>query len=180
MSDIYKQYTPPAGNGGLFLKLADGDKVRLRIIGDPIVYENVDSKSGKETTRYSWPVYNFDEEKVQILSGGATIYNSIAEIAQDDDFPPLEEQDLKVSRSGSTMQDTKYSVSALPKSLDLPDNLEELDLVAIQSKSEFSRNVQTLQDRVNGVKAAGKPAKDNLPNDDDIDDKPIDLSEIPF
>jgi hypothetical protein len=180
---IYDKYTPPAGNGGLFLKLNDGDVVRLRVIGDPIVYENKGKEDGKLTTRYSWPVYNFDEEKVQILSGGATIFNEIAAIAQDDDFPELSKQDIKIKRTGSGFSDTKYAVSAPPKGQELPEDLEQLDLVAIQSKSDFSLNVQTLEDRINGVKPADAgdhvKGKDNLPSDEDMD-KPIDLDEIPF
>lgn len=178
MSNIYQTYTPPAGNGGLFLKVNDGDVVRLRVLGDPVVFEN--EYEGKLSTRYAWPVYNHDEGKLQVFQGGATIFNEIASIATDEDWGDITETDIKVGRKGQGT-DTKYSVQPAPKAQPVPEDLEELDLVAIISKSEFSRNVQTIEDRMNGAKPTNnKPGQDNLPNDEDIDDKPIDLDEIPF
>jgi hypothetical protein len=176
--NIYKDYTPPAGNGGLFLKLNDGDSFRLRILGEPVVFEN--EYEGKLSTRYGWPVYNHDAEAQQILQGGATVYNAIAELATDDDWGDPSEYDVKVGRKGSGLNDTKYSVTPMNKSQEVPKDLEDLDLVAVISKSEFSHNVQLLSERINGAKPAAKPAKDNLPKDDEVTDEPIDLDEIPF
>lgn len=173
--NIYKDYTPPAGNGGLFLKIEDGQTVRLRITGAPVVFEN--EYEGKLSTRYAWPVYNHDEEKTQVFQGGATIYNAIAEIAQDDEWGDIEETDIKISRKG-TGTDTKYAVTPCPKNQEVPKNEEELDLVAIIGKSEFSHNVQLLEDRIKGAKPAAKPQQDVVL--EDIDDKPIDLTDIPF
>lgn len=177
MSNIYKDYTPPAGNGGLFLKIEDGENVRLRVLSkEPVVFES--DYLGTLSTKYAWLVYNHDEEKVQIFQGGATIYNAIAALATDEDWGDPTEYDIKVGRKG-VQKETKYSVQPTNKSKEVPADLEDVDVLGIINKSDKNVNVQMLSDRIAGATPAQKQPKDNVPTVEDVDN-PIDLDDIPF
>jgi len=146
VKDIYNDNEP--SGGGLFLKLKDGDNFRVRVLGLPAVYESTftDKDTQKKTvsTKYAWPVYNFDTERTQVLQGGATIYNSLNALIQNEDWGDPVEYDVKVARTGSGLNDTKYSVTPSPKSLELPKVLEDIDVVAITKKSDYNENVHLL------------------------------------
>ncbi len=172
----------PEGGSGLFLKLVDGDNVRLRIIGEPVVFDN--DYKGNLSTKYAWPVYNHDEEKVQIFQGGAQIFNMIAGLAKDEEWGDPAKYDIKVGRVGSTKDDTKYSISPSPKSKDLPEDLEEIDMVEKISASPNAYRVELLSKVVAaGGKRSEKQEDKKTPEDvviDDVEDGPINLDEIPF
>jgi hypothetical protein len=175
VKNTYAENEPTSGSG-LFLKLKDGDDVRMRILGLPAVYDNVfvdkDSKERTVSTKYAWPVYNFDAEKVQVMEGGATIYKALNSLIQDEDWGDPVKYDIKVARTGSGFSDTKYSVTPSPKSKELPKVLEDIDVVEISRKSDFHEDVHLLGEMFQPVK------KDVVP--EDIDEGGIDLSEIPF
>lgn len=160
---VYAANKPQSSGDGLFLKLKDGDNVRLRVLGLPAVFDS--EYEGKVSTKYSWPVYNHDEEKVQVFQGGATIYNALNALVQDEDWGDPVEYDIKVSRTGKGT-DTKYSVSPSPKSKEVPDDIEQIDVVAITASSPFASNVRRLGEK-----------KDEAPEDVD---GAISLDEIPF
>ena len=163
----------PASSDGLFLKLQPDTKVRVRILGLPAVFDSrfEDKKTGevKVSTKYAWPVYNHDEEKTQVFQGGAQVYNGLLALIEDDDWGDPVGYDVTIGRTGSGT-DTKYSVVGSPKSKDVPEDVEAPDVVAIQSKSPNNSKVRLL----------GEEPKQQDVVLEDIDDKPIDLSEIPF
>jgi hypothetical protein len=174
-------YKPEGGSGGLYLKFLDGDSFRLRIIGEPVVFDN--DYNGNLSTKYAWPVYNHDNETVQILQGGVTIFNMIAGLVKDEDWGDPTQYDIKVSRSGSTKDDTKYTVSPSPKSKDLPKDLEGIDLVEKISASPNAYRVELLSKVVAAGKRTESDENKKTSDDvviDDVEDGPINLDEIPF
>lgn len=174
VKDIYNDNEP--SGSGLFLKLKDGDNFRVRVLGLPAVYDSTftDKETQKKTvsTKYAWPVYNFDTEKVQVLQGGATIYNSLNALIQNEDWGDPVEYDVKVARTGSGLNDTKYSVTPSPKSLTLPKEMEDIDVVAITKKSDYNKNVHLLGQMF-------EPAEEDVVLED-IEDTVINLDSIPF
>lgn len=175
MSDVKSVYSnnKPVSSDGLFLKIQPDTKVRVRILGIPAVfesrYEDPKTHDVKISTKYAWPVYNHDEGKVQVFQGGAQVYNGLLALIEDDDWGDPANYDVTIGRAGSGT-DTKYSVVGSPKSKDVPEDVEAPDVVAIQSKSPNNSKVRLL----------GQEPKQEDVVLEDIDDKPIDLSEIPF
>lgn len=173
----------PENSGGIYLKLKDGDSVRMRIIGEPVVFDSVFSKEGepdKVSTRYAWPVYNHDEEKVQVFQGSATVFSAIAALAKDEDWGDPEKYDIKVSREGSGASDTRYSVSPSPKSKDLPEEMEELDVIEKIAASPNNQRVDLLSNVVKAGKREEKPEEQKDVVIDDVDEGPVNLDDIPF
>lgn len=166
--DIYSNNKPVSGNG-LFLKLESGQTLRLRFLDIPVVFDS--EYQGKTSTKYAWLVYNHDESKVQIYQGGATIYNALNDLIQDSDWGDPKEYDVKVSRNG-VGKETKYALVASPKSLPLPEEIEDIDILAIMKKSPYNENVHMLGEMFT-------PLEKEVVLDD-IDEAPTDLSQIPF
>jgi len=174
IKDIYSENEP--SGGGLFLKLKDGDSFRVRFLGLPAVYESTftdkDTQKKSVSTKYAWPVYNFDAEATQVLQGGATIYNALNSLIQNDDWGDPSEYDVTVGRTGSGLNDTKYSVTPLRKSLDLPKEMEDIDVVAITQKSDYNQNVHLLGQMFTPLE------EDTVL--EDIEEGGISLDDIPF
>lgn len=183
---IYGEYKPPSTGGGLYLKFEDGDNIKLRIMSEPVVYNN--DFQGQISTRYAWVAWNYEEEKAQILQGGVNMFKDIANIAEEEDWgDPLKPNNpyaLKIRRAG-TGTDTKYMVTPTPaKSAEIPKEVQaavdDIDLIESISASPNAHQVNWLRDVVSG-KADQAPAKKDDVTIEDVDsDKPIDLSEIPF
>lgn len=123
---IYNEYRPAQVSDGLFLRLKDGDSVKVRIASPPAVYdqsfEDPDTGTAKITTKYAWIVWNRVEAKAQIFSGGASIFNQIADLVEDWGEPT--DFDIIIKRTGERL-DTRWSVIPVQKSNDLTE--EEVD-----------------------------------------------------
>lgn len=167
IKSVYNDNKPTGGNG-LFLKLESGQTVRLRFLGLPVVFDS--EYQGKTSTKYAWLVYNHDESKTQIYQAGSTIYNGLNDLIQDSDWGDPKDYDVKVTRTG-TGKETKYAIVASPKSLPLPETMEDVDILSIMKKSPYNENVHLLGQMFT-------PAEEVVI--EDIEDKPIDLSTIPF
>lgn len=169
MTDVKSLYSSnkPTGGNGLFLKIDPDKSAKLRILGLPIAFDS--EYEGKVSKKWAWPVYNHDEEKVQILQGGAQIYTGLLALIEDDDWGDPAEYDITVKRSGSGT-DTKYAVNGARTSKEVPADLEIPDVQAVIGASPSASNVRKLGEEA--------PQKDVVL--DDISDEPIDLSEIPF
>lgn len=117
---IYQKHQPSSG-GGDFLKLRDGDKVKMRIATEPAIsiYKLGDKP------RYAWVVWNRDANKAQVYSAGVSVFKQIAALVEDWGEPT--DFDIRVSRSGSTINDTEYIVTPVKESKKLTP--EELDKV---------------------------------------------------
>lgn len=124
-------------SGGAYLKLKEGDKFRLRILGpSPFlagfewwtqanrpchslehpgrpadIRTDRDGKPDRVRAFWAMIVWNFDEERVQIWSiTQATIRDRLLELFEDqEDWGAPTEYDITVSRTGSGL-DTEYSV----------------------------------------------------------------------
>lgn len=109
---IYNDHKPEQGDG-LYLKLKDGDRVKLRIASEPAgsIY-----KAG-DRLRYSWVVFNRDKERAQVYSAGISVYSQIADLVEEWGEPT--DFDIIIKRTGSGMNDTSYSVTPVKSSLDL-------------------------------------------------------------
>lgn len=174
MSNVYKQHTP-GGDSGLYLKLKDGDKFKLRICSEPAltVY-----KAG-DKPRYAWVVWNHDLKKAQVYNAGVSVYTQIADLI--DDWGDPTEFDITVKRTGSGMQDTEYSVNPTPKSEPLPqaalDEVEKVDLIQA-SKGKWLKDY--LEDMTLPEPVSNEPRTDEVAPMPSDEDAPIDLNDIPF
>jgi len=118
MDSIYQKYKPAGGDGGLYLKLSDGESVKLRIASEPVIFTQEFNNDGEVTvsTKFAWTVWNRNEKKAQVFNGGKSIYNQIADLVEEWGEPTT--FDLTVKRTGQ-MLETRYSVNPAPKSIDL-------------------------------------------------------------
>jgi len=167
--DLYAKNKPTSSGGEDFLKLADGDSFRVRFLGLPVEF-TAQFPDGTEAVRWAWPIYNFDTGKMMIYEAGKSIYNALNDLIQDEDYGDPAEYDVKIARVGKTMNDTRYTITPTRDSKELPVGVEPKDVLAIKKSSQFATNVHLL-------------GEDSATDDvivEDIDDKPVDLSEIPF
>ena len=119
MTNVYQSHKP-GGDDSLYLRLKDGDKVKMRIASEPAitVYKEGDRP------RYAWVIWNQDKQKAQVYNAGVSVYSQIADLI--DDWGNPEEFDITVKRTGAGIQDTEYSVIPVPKSVPLTnDQLSE-------------------------------------------------------
>lgn len=123
---IYQTYKPAGGGDGLFLKISDGDSVKLRIASEPAIFTTT-FEGSDPSTRFAWTVWNRGEKKAQVFNGGKSIYNQIADLVEEWGEPTT--FDISVKRTGQGLE-TRYSVNPLPKSTDLTkEEQEECDKV---------------------------------------------------
>lgn len=126
MGSVYQTHKPSGGND-LYLRLKDGDKVKLRVVSEPVitVYKEGDRP------RYAWVVFNRELGKPQVFNAGVSIYNQIADLTEEWGEP--QKFDVVIKRTGSGLQDTEYSVVPVKTSNDLTKEelaeVEKIDLV---------------------------------------------------
>ncbi len=126
-----ENYEPAKSTGGSYTKLQDWD-TKIRILTSPIiwyVYFTVDNKPKRSKTMFkstndikqdwkvkefrAFVVWNYDEEKVQIMEVTQnTIKDQIYALAKDEDFGDPKNYDLKINRSWKDLE-TRYQVKAL-------------------------------------------------------------------
>lgn len=200
---IYSTHKPSAGGegGGLYLKIQDGETVKLRIVSEPAIFESESQPdehgNTRISTRYGWLVYNQDLKQPQILQQSARFFNSVAALAQDDEWGDPTGYDIKVTRQGTGL-DTTYNVmpsaNREPLSKEAIAALKAIDLIEKLSASpfaqrvawlvDFDKNGHTLSERSsNPVQAAKKPAAAKSVDEvtlEDVEGQPVDLDDIPF
>jgi len=175
MSDknIYETHQP-GGGAGDFLKLKDGDKVKMRIASEPAisVYKEGDRP------RYAWVVYNRDANKVQVYSAGVSVFKQIAALVEDWGMPT--EFDIRIGRTGSGINDTEYIVTPVKESKDLTEEqlaeVDKVDLVKV-IKGKWLQDFEEDGQLPAPIAELEMDEEDPLPSDDDA---PIDLDNIPF
>lgn len=122
-----KGYVPPSATGS-YTKFAPGTETRLRVLSKPYILWEV--WKDKEVTRYSeddqtvpatakevWHmiVYNYNLERMEIWSlSQLGIKKDLQRLDEDAEYGSPFLYDLKVGRVGSTINDTKYSVTPSP------------------------------------------------------------------
>lgn len=169
-------------NTGLFLRDFPA-KIRV-LTTDPLVY--MDKFGG---TKYAFIVFNLNEDKVQVLTQGPGFASRFQEIHLDDDFGGnIQGIDLKVTTNGKSGIEVRYTIAAVGA----PHNLTKeqldsivasnIDLDAVVKKNNPNAlrlsEVNAGKKIVSSDEAEPETTKDVVI--EDIDDKPIDLSEIPF
>lgn len=174
---IYDTHKPVAGDGGgLYLKLKDGETVKLRIASEPAIFEteaerddpdNPGQKKTVITTRYGWLVWNQETKTAQIMQQSATFFKNLAALAQDEEWGDPTGYDIKISREGTEL-DTKYSIvpSANREPLDSEarEVLKNIDLLEKLKASPFSQRVMWLSEY--DQQAASAPTE----HSQDVDD----------
>ena len=130
MGFLPEGYKTPEG-ASRYMKLKEGEN-KIRILSKPVMgYEMWEdkvpkryreekdcppSRDSENKPKHFWAflVWNYDEEKVQILSvTQVTLQKAIESLSNDEDWGAPFFYDLKIHKSGNTKQ-TKYSVNPLP------------------------------------------------------------------
>lgn len=148
---IYDEASKRVGSG-LYLKL-DAGKKRIRIVDHPYV----STKPGfKETdplrTVFTWVVWNYDENRLQVLEQGPSLFKLIgAIIAEYGEDMPME-CDLVITTTGAGLE-TKRTVVAVPKAGTMP---------TVRQLQERDNKWPDLETLTGGVPLA-RFAKDGLP-----------------
>lgn len=168
---------------GKFLKFEAGKPVTIRVLTkDPVVQERgfTDKKTGETniSTKFCFIVWNFTDEKAQILSAGPSMAKTFQRIGTDPDFGSnLQKCDIKISPEGE-MLDRVYDINVLRHSgneKEITKNMvkeaQELDLDTDVTEGNKGRLSQY---EPNGV----KPGKRSEPVDDGVDDTPPDNPDV--
>ena len=185
---IYDEYKPPETTGKYF-KWIDGHTHVVRLASEPVVFEK--TFKDRAGTRYAWLVWNIEEKTAQVLEGPLTLFKMIQNFAKDPDYGDPEMYSFKMTRTGTGLE-TEYSVVPSPIKCTLgelndaaPEAVRQLHLIDAVSGDNVE-HVFWLRDVMNVKKEAAVPVGDQRPAQtrdviiEDLDSKPIDLSEIPF
>lgn len=191
-TNVYKAYQPPSEGGGLYHKFEDGVTYIMRIASEPVVYQTLYEASNGETnisTKYAWVVWNVEEKTAQVMQLPVTAYRQVAAFGADDDYGDPQRYNLKVTRRGKGLE-TKYEVIASPKQSSLsevdenaPAEVAKIDLKEVISKGKGVSHVMYLFEAIESEdkgKMDLKKVQDTVYDGEDDDQKPVDLSEIPF
>jgi hypothetical protein len=201
------------GGSGLFVKFRADIPLTLRILTtDPVISETefTDKKTGEVniSTRFAFIVYNFTEERAQILQASPAMARKIGELHVDPDFGAnIRKIDIKITPTGEGLE-RRYDIQVLPNARTLTAaqvaEAQEIDLddKVKDSKGRMSRWDQTGSTPAAAAAgsgydkakaAASKLKKDDAPAEDDapapgtediviedIGDEPINLDDMPF
>lgn len=133
---------------GLFIKFRADVPLVLRVLTtDPVVSETefTDRQTGEInlSTRFAFIVYNFTEEKAQILQASPAMARKIGEIHSDDDFGGnIRNVDIKITPSGESLE-RRYDIQVLPK----PRTLTR-DMVEEAKKIDLDKSVKNSKGRM--------------------------------
>lgn len=190
---IYDTHKPESSGGGLYLKVSDGETVKVRIASEPAIFQSEsqpdEQGNTRISTRYGWLVWNQDEQMAQILQQSATFFKQLAVLAQDDEYGDPTGYDIKIKRTGTRLETTYTltpSANREPLSAAAKREIEAIDLLEKLSASPFAQHVMWLSD---ADKPKSEPHSD-LPADmpkakkeavaTELGDEPINLDDIPF
>lgn len=138
------------GGGGEFIKLKDKEFVHVIFMGEPYEYSCVwkdnkyqkvpdDTPKAKFRFRMNAVVKENNGEYVpKIFEQGATVYNMLK--ALNDEYQGLESVIIKITRSGSAMNDTEYSL--LPLRQEVPATTKAVLAKLTLLKLEHDTNSQ--------------------------------------
>lgn len=165
---MFNNVTVPSAGGGDYLRLKDGDSFKVRFYGD--VYVFLDTYGN---TRWGNAVWNYGEDKAQAYSYTKTIVNRVKELEEDEDWGDVREYDVKVSRKGSTKEDTEYSLTPNPSKKSLTkEQIEACEKLDLLKMFKGSMTVESLNN--GGVLEGSKDEIVPMPTDEDA---PLDLPE---
>lgn len=163
----------------LFLSVKKGDSIKLRVLTtDPVV-----SKDKYGNTRFAFIVWNYTENKAQILNKGASIARPIQQLHLDEDYGAnIQKIDIKLiaTSTGSEDKDVEYTLTPLPKAETLTvEQIKEAEKIKLD---EIIKNGTRMSEINQG--APVKSVEPEVPQADTVhevqDDEPINLDDIPF
>lgn len=169
------------GGSGLFVKWEAGKPLTLRVLTvDPVVSQKEFNNNDEInlSTQFSFIVYNFTDQKAQILSASPSIARKISELHADPDFgADIKKIDIKITPTGEKLQ-RKYDIQVLQKVNTLTvDQIKECAAIkldeAVKGGSRMSMWTPKEPDE------APLPAQQDTVIED-IGDEPINLDDIPF
>lgn len=173
---------------GKFLRFEAGKAVTVRVLTkDPVVQEKeFTNKSGEVniSTKFCFIVWNFTDERAQILSAGPSMAKTFQRIGSDQDFGAnLQKCDIKISPEGE-MLERVYDINVLRHSGS--EQLLTADMIDEARQINLDEDVKDNRGRLSeweptGVNPNAKLPKqtDNIPTDD-FGQEPINLEDIPF
>lgn len=194
---------------GLFVKFQAGKPITVRVLTiDPIVSstEFTDKQTGEVTlsTRFAFIIYNFTEEKAQILQASPAMARKIGELHVDPDFGAnIRKIDIKISPTGEG-KERRYDIQVLPTPKDLTaDMVKEAQNLPLEEKvkgdrmslydpnaarepnkaAEQGNDGEPLPEEPSGYDTAKAEAEKHRKDDvviEDIGEEPINLDDIPF
>lgn len=190
--------------GGLYLKFEANKPLTLRILTtNPVVFTSVytDKNTGEETvsTKFAFVVYNFTEDKAQILQASPNMAKKITDLHLDPDFGAnIKNIDIKITPTGEKLE-RRYDIQVLPKTntltkeqveackaIDL-DNKVDGDRLSIYDPEKYVPSTGDEEEARSGYEAAKaksdslKPGADkDIVIEDIPDEEPINLEDIPF
>lgn len=185
MADLSSKYPTLGSGGGLFLKLQDGDTVKVRIFSDPVYFDS--EFKDNLSARIAWVVWNHDEQKAQIWATNGATYNSVKDLVMDEEYGDVTKYDIKITRTG-TVQQTRYSVRPGVKKYPLLgaqiDACNAIDPIEVISRSETAQHVMYLEEH-REEKAEKVIQVDEEPEtpdevDENVPEEEISLDNIPF
>lgn len=150
---MYDEASKRVGSG-LYLKLDAGEK-RIRLIDHPYVSHRPGFKpEDPYRTVFTWPVWNYEEERVQVLEQGPGLFKQIAAIAKvyGEDMPMG--CDLVITTTGSGIE-TRRTIVAAPHLGEMPNSGALRKDPKYPNIAELSKGV-SLQEFSKG-KDPGKP-----------------------
>lgn len=181
---------------GKFLKFEAGKPVTVRILTkDPVVQERTFEGSDGPSLRttFCFIVWNFTDDRAQILSAGPSMAKTFQSIGKDEDFGAnLQHCDIKISPEGEKLKRTydinvlRHSGNEKPLTSRMVEEAKQLDL---------DNDIQDNRGRLsrwtgpaNGKNSVVAPQEgiDDIPPEErdivieDIGDEPINLDDIPF
>lgn len=185
---------------GKFLKFEAGKPVVVRVLTkDPVVQERefTDKKTGDINLRttFCFIVWNFTDDRAQILSAGPSMARTFQTIGKDEDFGAnLQKCDIKISPEGE-MLSRAYDINVLRHS----GSEKEITKAMVDEATQINldQDVKDSKGRLSIWEPAGvKPGRPSSapaegtdadpPQDEpdtvieDIGDEPINLDDIPF
>jgi hypothetical protein len=171
-NNLYGKYTPPTSGGGKYLKIEDGQTVKVRILGYPVIFTKQFPGSENVSTRYAWVIFNQDTDEAQSFEQGITFFKKVQALSLDPDWGDTSGYDVKITRMG-TGTETEYTVNPSPNSK--PLTKEQLEKVATINLEAMHEGAIPFEEAVKGA----KPTKPDAVVEE-ISDEPLDLSDIPF
>lgn len=173
--------------GGLFLKFIADKPVVIRVLTtDPVVSnQEYQGSDGEVTlsTKFNFIVYNFTDDKAQILSASPSIAQKIGALHTDEDFGAnIRKIDIKITPTGEKIK-RRYDIQVLPKTNDLTDEqVKECRAINLDEKIENGQRMSFYKpEEKNGYDQA-KEVRDALgvTEEDVNNEEPINLDDIPF
>lgn len=133
-------------SGGLFLKLGDGDKKQIVLLGDPEGFYQIYSQGGSQEFSHKVPgssfrfkvpvaVINGKEVEACIFSQGKTVFERLSYIHEE--MGGLDDKIILIHRKGSTKDDTVYNIDVKgPVTPELKKIIDALEKPSLEKKEK--------------------------------------------